>query len=227
MASDSQLRSIAKVKSVSDYTGSPKRNFEYNFATAIPIMDSFLTGVSQKGSLKQKAIAGGKQLKDWGIFLVVTNLYNKAINSLVSKSETLQNFRDNSPFAFMITNAAVGTAAGISGIHYINKGFSKFVAPHIPESVKSLGKNILGSADNSGASKVINNGMKTFSKNYPKITKGLGTVAQVALPLMCLGLMASMAFDMVKAKVTEHKTYKELEDVRLTAAQKLAMKNKN
>ena len=118
LASDSQLRSVAQSKALNDYANSPKRSFEYNFATALPIMDSFLVGATKKGNLKQKALAGGKQLKDWGIFLVAASLYNKAINKIVSKSETLQNFKENSPFAYTVTNALAGTAVGISAIKY-------------------------------------------------------------------------------------------------------------
>ena len=227
LASDSQLRSVAQSKALNDYANSPKRSFEYNFATALPIMDSFLVGATKKGNLKQKALAGGKQLKDWGIFLVAANLYNKAINKIVSKSETLQNFKENSPFAYTITNALAGTAVGISAIKYANKGYQKFIAPIIPEKVKQFGRTILGTSSESSVSGTINNGMKTFAKKYPKITKSMGTVAKWAMPVLCLGFMASIAYDMIKAKVNENRTYKNLEDARLSAAQQLAFQNKD
>ena len=227
LATDSQLRSVAQSKALNDYANSPKRSFEYNFATALPIMDSFLVGASEKGTLKQKALAGGRQLKDWGIFLAVAGLYNKAINKIVSKSETLQDFKENSPFAYTTTNALIGTAFGISAVKYANKGYQKFIAPLIPEKVKQLGRTIMGTADNSSVSGTINNGMKTFATKYPKITNCLGTVAKWAMPVMCLGFMASIAYDMIKAKVDENKTYKNLEDARLAAAQQLAIKNQD
>ena len=227
LASDSQLRSVAQCKALNDYASSPKRSFEYNFATALPVMDSFLVGVSKKGDIKQKALAGGKQLKDWGIFLIVASLYNKAINKIVSKSETLQNFKENSPFAYTATNALVGTAVGISAIRYANKGYQKFIAPIIPEKLKQFGKNIFGAKNESGVTSTINNGMKTLAKKYPKITNCLGTVAKLAMPVLCLGFMASIAYDMIKAKVDENRTYKNLEDARLAAAQQLAIKNQD
>ena len=136
-ATDAQLRSIAQYKSLNDFANSPNRKTESSFAKVLPVMDSVLVGASTQGSLGKKIVSGGKQLKDWGIFLAVTGLYHKAIDKIVSKSETLQNFRDNSPFAYGIANTVLGVTAGISGVHYVNKGFQKYIAPHIPKSVKN------------------------------------------------------------------------------------------
>lgn len=222
MASDAQLKSLAQYKSQSDFASSPNRKVESSLATAIPLMDSFLVGASAQGSLKKKVLTGGKQLKDWGIFLAVTGLYRKAIDKIVSKSETLQDFKQNSPFAYGIADTVLAVTAGISGVHYINKGYQKFIAPHIPEKVKSFARNIFNSTDESSIGKSINNGMKTFAKNYPKITKTLSTATKWALPLICLGVMGALAIDMIKAKVTEKNTYKQLEQARLAAAQQLA-----
>ena len=222
MASDAQLRGIAQYKSRSDYANSPARKVEYNVATALPVMDSFLVGMSTKGSLKNKVLSGGRQLKDWGIFLAVTNLYHKAIDKIVSKSETLQNFRENSPFAYGIANTALAVATGISGVHYVNKGYQKFIAPIIPQGVKNVVKSFVNSTDTSSVGKAVNGGMKTFATKYPRISATMGTAARWALPILCLGLMGAMAIDAIKAKMTENKTYKELEAARLAAAQQLA-----
>lgn len=225
LASNSQLRSIAQSKALNNYAGSPKREFEYKFATVLPVADSFLTGASASGGLKQKVLAGGKQLKDWGIFIAATGLYNKAIDKIVSKSETLQNFRENSPYAYTVSNALVGTVFGISAIKYINKGCQKYISPLIPDKVKQIGRTLAETAGKSSFSSTINNGIKAFANKYPKITNSMGTIAKLAMPVMCLGFIASIAYDMVKAKVNENKTYKQLEDARLAAAQTLAIKN--
>ena len=224
-ATDSQLRSIARQKAAGDYANSPKRKVEFNFATALPVVDSFMVGAATNGTLKKKVLAGGSQLKDWGIFLAVVHFYNKAINKIVEKSETLQNFKENSPFTFGVVNTVLGLTAGISGIRYINAGYRKFVAPYIPKCVKEFGKSVVNATDNSSVGKSINEGMKTFAQKYPNITKVFGATAKWALPLLCLGFIASMAIDAVKAKSNEDKTYKQLEAARLAAAQELASKN--
>ena len=223
MATDAQLRAAAQSKAYGDYAKSPRRKAEYNFATMLPVMDSFLVGATAPGSLKNKVLTGGKQLKDWGIFLVVANLYHSAINKIVSKSETLQNFKENSPFAFGITNTVLGVTAGISGIHLVNKGCQKFISPIIPQQVKEFTKGLANSMDNSSVGQSVNEGMKRFAKNYPKITKTFGVAAVWTLPILCLGMMGVMAYDAIKAKFTENRTYKELEGARLAAAQQLAM----
>ena len=225
LASDSQLRYIAKTKSNYDYVTSPKRKTERNFATMLPVMDSFLTGAEAKGSVGHKVVAGGVRLKDWGIFLAVTSLYTKAVNKIVDKSETLQKFRDNSPVAYGVTNAAVAVAAGISGIKYINKGFNKFIVPLIPKGLKDGVKNIFGKADNSKIGTVINNGMSSFAQKYPKITKALGVAERWALPVICAGFLVSIAADLIKSKKNENNIYNKLSDARLAAAQQLAIQN--
>ena len=82
MATDKQLKTIAQLKANYDYVNSPNRKFEHNVALTIPMMDSFLVGAATKGSLKNKVLAGGSQLKDWGIFLAITTLYNKAVDKV-------------------------------------------------------------------------------------------------------------------------------------------------
>ena len=225
LATDSQLRYIAKTKANYDYAASPKRKAERNFATMIPVMDSFLLGAGTKGTLGQKVVAGGNQLKDWGIFLVVTSLYNKMVNKIVDKSETLQKFRDNSPYTYGIANAAVGVTVGISGIHYVNKGFQRFISPLIPNRLKEVAKGFIEGTDNSNFGKVINNSMQNFAQKYPKISKVLGTTARWAMPVLCLGFLASMAIDIIKTKSNENKTFKQLSDARLAVAQELAAQN--
>lgn len=225
LASDSQLRYIAQSKANYEYATSPKRKAERNFATMLPVIDSFLTGAETKGTIGKKAAAGGLRLKDWGIFIAVTSLYNKAVNKIVDKSETLQKFRDNSPIAYGLMNAAVAVTAGISGIKYINKGFNKFVAPLIPKGLKDGAKNLFGKADNSKIGNIINNGMQAFAQKYPKITKALGVAEKWALPVICVGFLASIAADLAKTKSNENKTYKNLTDARLAAAQQLAVQN--
>ena len=225
MATDSQLRDIAREKANYDYATSPRRKVENKFANAIPVMDSLLTAAATKGTLKEKVLSGGNQLKDWGIFLAVTHCYNKAINKIVDKSETLQNFRDNSPFAYNFVNTALGVTAGISGIHYINKGYQKFVAPLIPKSIKNAAKDLINSTDESSIGTAINKGMKNFSKKYPKITNGFSTAAKFAMPVLCIAFMTSMVIDAIKTKSKENKIFKDLSDARLSAAQDLAAKN--
>ena len=225
LATDSQLRYIAKTKANYDYATSPKRKTERNFATMLPVMDSFITGAEAKGTIGQKVLNGGTRLKDWGIFIAITSLYNKAINKIVDKSETLQKFRDNSPIAYGVTNAAVAVTAGISGINYVNKGFNKFIAPHIPKSLKDGAKNLFGKTDNSKLGNIINNGMKSFANKYPKITKALGVAERWALPVICAGFLASIAADVIKTKKNENNLYNKLSDARLAAAQQLAIQN--
>lgn len=225
LASDAQLRNIAQQKARREYATSPNRKTESNFALALPVMDSFLVGATAKGGIKNKVLAGGNQLKDWGIFLFVTHLYHKAINKIVDKSETLQDFRENSPFMFGVANTALGVTAGISGIHYINKGYNKFISPLIPQKLKDGVKNLVNSTDKSSFVKAVNGNMKDFATKYPKITKTLNTAARWALPLLCLGFMGAMAIDAIKAKMNENRTYKQLSDARLAAAQELALKN--
>ena len=223
LATDSQLRNIARTKANYEYISSPKRKTETNFALMLPVMDSFLLGAGTKGSLGQKIATGGNQLKDWGIFLAVTHLYSKAVNKLVEKSQTLQNFKENSPTAFGVANIVTGLAAGISGIHYVNKGFQKFVSPLIPKGVKNAAKGIFEATDSSSLGKTINNGMKTFTKKYPKLSKTVNKAVKWAMPVLCLGFLASMAIDAVKAKASENETFNELSDARLAAAQQLAV----
>ncbi len=222
LATDSQLRSIARTKANYEYNNSPKRKTETNFAIMLPVMDSFLLGAGTKGSLGSKVVAGGKQLKDWGIFLAVTHLYNKAVNKMVEKSQTLQNFKENSPTAFGVANIALGVTAGVSGIHYINKGFQKFVSPLIPKGIKNAAKGLIESTDSSSLGKAVNKGMKNFTKNYPKLSKTLNVAVTWAMPVLCLAFLTSMAIDAVKAKASENETFKKLSDARLAAAQELA-----
>ncbi len=225
MATDSQLRNLAQFKSMNDFVNSPNRKTESGLAGVLPVMDSILVGASTKGSLKNKVLSGGNQLKDWGIFLAVTGLYRKAVDKMVSKSETLQNFKQNSPFAYGIADTTLAVVAGLSGIHYVNKGFQKFIAPIIPQSIKSTIKGFVNSTDESSFGKVINGGMKSFATKYPKITGVINTAAKWALPVVCLGVMTSLAIDIIKAKHSENKTYKELEKARLASAQQLAVQN--
>ena len=224
-ATDTQLKNIAQYSARSEFANSKKRKSEKKFANMIPVMDSFLYGATTNGTLSQKVIAGGSQLKDWGIFLLAANLYNKAVNGIVNKSETLQNFRENSPVIYGVTNTVLGVATGCSAIKWVNTLGRKFIAPIIPQKAKEFAKAVANSTDTGTIGKAINNGMKSFATNYPKITKTLKGVGKWALPLLCLGYIASLAIDVCKAKSKEQKIYDNLQDARLAAAQQLAAQN--
>ena len=224
-ATDTQLKDIARYSARKEFANSPKRKSEKKFANMLPVMDSFLYAATADGSLSQKVMAGGKQLKDWGIFIIAANLYNKAINRIVNKSETLQNFRDNSPVAYGVANTALGVTAGLSAVRWVNALGRKFIAPLIPQKAKDLAKAVAESTDTGTIGKAINNGMKNFATKYPKITKSLGFVGKWALPLLSLGYLASLAIDVFKTKSTEKKIYNELNNARLAAAQQLAVQN--
>lgn len=224
-STDTQLRTIAKYNANSEFANSKKRKSERRFANILPIMDSFLYGATSAGPLSSKVLEGGNQLKDWGIFLVATNLYNKAIDKIVDKSETLQNFRENSPVLFGIANTVLGAATGISAIKYVNAGYKKFISPLIPKTVKNIAKNVVDSSDTSKVGKFINSGMENAATKYPKITKSLGIVGRYALPLLCLGYIASLAVDVCKTKIKEEKIFNALKEARLNAAQQLATNN--
>lgn len=224
-ATDTQLKNIAQFSVGREFANSPKRKAERGFANMLPFMDSFLYGATTNGSISQKVLAGGNQLKDWGIFLLATNLYNKAIDKIVDNSETLQNFKENSPILYGTTNTILGLSAGISAIKYVNAGYKKFIAPLIPKKVKFIANNLVAFSDTSAVGKHINKGMEKLATNHPKITKSLGIVGRYALPLLCLGYIASLAMDVCKAKIKEEKIYNTLKDARLNAAQQLAMNN--
>lgn len=224
-ATDTQLKNIAQQNVAREFANSPKRNSERRFAYMLPFADSFLYGATTQGSLSRKVLAGGSQLKDWGIFLLATNLYNKAIDKIVDKSEAVQNFRDNSPVLFGAANTVLGVAVGYSAIKYLNAGYKKFIAPLIPQKVKNAVKSVVGLSDNSAIGKSVNEGMKGFAVKYPKITKALGIVGRYALPILCLGYIASLAVDVIRAKAKVSQTVEALKDVRLAAAQQLAANN--
>lgn len=225
-ATDSQLRNIASTKANYDYATSPHRKTERKVANMLPVMDSFILGATTKGSLGTKAVSGGKELIDWGIFIGLANIYRKAVNGAVNNSESLQNFKENHPVAFNVSNALVGTAACLSGVYYIKKGYNKFIAPHISQKFKDMPKNIADQIDNSGIGRSINNGMKTFASKYPKITKGLKIGAIWALPVVCIGILATWISDMAKANNTKKSTLNELKAMRLASAQQLALENR-
>ena len=225
LATDSQLRSIARAKASYEYNSSPHRKTEKKFANMIPVMDSFLMGASTQGTLGQKVVSGGKDMADWGIFIGLAYLYNKAVNKIVGKSETLQNFKENSPAAYGIANVALGATTCMSGLYYIKKGYQKFIVPHLPKNIKNAPENIAKGIDDSSFAKTINNSMKNFAKNYPNITKCLRTGAVWALPVLSLGFIAVWVVDLIKANGTQKRTLKELEAARLAAAQQLAMQN--
>ncbi|MBQ7450723.1 hypothetical protein IJS77_04835 [bacterium] len=224
-ATDAQLKNIAQYNARREFANSPKRKSEAKFANMLPVMDSFLTGATAKGSLSTKIITGGNELKDWGIFILATSLYNKAVNKIVSKSETLQNFRENSPVMYGVANTALGVATGFSAIKYVNKGYQKFIAPLIPQKFKDSLKGFVDSADTTKIGKSINRGMQNFATKYPKITRGLGIVGKLALPVLCLGYITSLVIDVCKAKSKGEKTFEELKEARLMAAQQLASQN--
>lgn len=224
-ATDTQLKNIAQYSARREFTDSPKREKERKFANIIPIMDSFLYGATTKGNLSTKVLAGSNQLKDWGIFIIAAKLYNKAIDKIVNKSETLQNFRDNSPILFGTTNTILGVAMGCSAIKWTNKLYKKLIAPIIPQKAKEISKGFVNYTDNRSLGKAINNGMQSFATKYPKITKTLNTVGKWTLPLICLGYITSLAIDICKAKSKEDRIYNKLQDARLAAAQQLASQN--
>ena len=224
-ATDTQLKNIAQYNARNEFANSNMRKTEKSFANVLPIMDSFLYGATTRGNLSQKVLAGSSQLKDWGIFILATSIYNKAVNGIVNKSETLQNFRDNSPVCFGIANTILGVATGCSAIKWINTLGRKFIVPHIPKKAKEIAKSFINSTDSGSIGKVINGGMKNFATKYPKITKVLGSVGRWALPVLCLGYLCSLAIDVCKAKSKENKIYNELQNARLIAAQQLAIKN--
>lgn len=225
LATDSQIRNIANARANYEYNSSPNRKIERKVANMLPVMDSFLIGASTKGSLGTKVVSGGKELVDWGIFIGLAHLYGKTVKNIVNNSETLKDFKENHPVAFNLANTALGVTACCSGCYYIKKGYQKFIAPHISQKVKNLPQNVADDIDNSGIGKSINEGMKNFAKNYPKITKGLKIAAVWTLPIVCAGLLITWVTDMVKANNIKKTTQKELEELRLSAAQQLAMQN--
>lgn len=224
-ATDSQLKSIAKAKAGYEYSTSPKRKNEHNFATMLPIADSFLVGAGTKGHIGKKIVTGGRQLKDWGIFLLVTDLYSKVVDKVVSKSETLQNFREESPLAFGFANAVLGVTVGINGIKAVNKIGKKYVMPMLPDNVKSFFKDFSKNVNKSNIGKSINTNIKKFANRYPSIAKAGRIVSMWAMPVVCAGILISMVSDIIKAKKTEKETYNKLSDLRLEAAQSMATQN--
>ena len=224
-ATDNQLKTIAQYSARSEFANSKKRKAEKKFANMLPVMDSFLYGATAKGNLSQKVLAGGNQLKDWGIFILATSLYSKAINAIVNKSETLQDFRKDSPVCFGVANTALGVATGFSAIRWVNALGRRFIVPYIPQKAKELARAFVGSTDTCKVGQAVNNGIKTFAAKYPKISKTLGAAGRWALPLLCLGYLTSLAIDICKTKSKENKIYNQLQDARLTAAQQLALKN--
>ena len=224
-ATDSQLRNIASAKANYDYASSPNRKTERKFANMLPVMDSILIGASTKGSLGSKVVSGGKELADWGVFIGLAYLYNKMIGKLVKNSDTLQDFKENSPVAFNVANAAVGVTACCSGLYYIKKGFNKFIAPHLSTGVKNFPKSLADNIDDSSFGKRINKGMAEFANNYPKITKGLKIAAVWTLPVLCAGLLITWVADLAKINKNKKATLKNLEDARLTATQQIAIEN--
>ena len=224
-ATDAQLKNIAQYNAQREFATSPKRKAERKFANMLPVMDSFLVGATTGGTLKDKVLTGGNQLKDWGIFILATSLYNKAINKIVSKSETLQNFRENSPVIFGVANTALGITTGISAINYVNKFYKSVISPLIPNGFKESVKGIVDSTDSGSLGKAVNKGMTNFAANHPNITKTFGVIGKYALPVLCLAYIASLTIDLFKAKSTENRVYNELKDARLAAAQQLAAEN--
>ena len=223
-ATDTQLKNVAQYCARNEFANSKKRKAEKKFANMIPIVDSFLYGATSKGKLSTKIMAGGGQLKDWGIFIAATELYNKAINKIVDKSETLQNFRENSPVMFGVANTALGVTTGISAIKWVNVFGRKFILPYIPKNIKNFAKSFIKSTDTGRVGKAINSGMKKFAQKHQTSTKVLGTIGKWALPLLCLGYITSLVFDVCKAKSKEDKIYNNLKEARLAAAQQLAAK---
>ena len=225
MITDSQINAVANARANYEYNNSSHRKTERKFANMLPVMDSFLLGASTTGSLGTKVVSGGKELADWGIFIGLAHLYRKTINKIVNNSETLQNFKEDSPVAFNLANTALGVTVCCSGAYYIKKGYQKFIAPHISKDVKDAPQNLADKIDKSSIGKSINEGMKNFAKNYPKITNGLKIAAVWTLPIVCVGILATWITDMVKANNVKKTTQKELEGLRLAAAQQLAMQN--
>lgn len=224
-ATDAQLKNIATAKANYDYASSPNRKTERKFANMLPVMDSVLIGASTQGSLGSKVVSGGKELTNWGIFIGLSYLYNKMMGKLVKNSDTLQNFKENSPVAFNVANVAVGVTACCSGLYYIKKGFNKFVAPHLSKGVKDFPKNLADNIDDSSFGKRINAGLANFAKDYPKITKGLKIAAAWTLPILCAGLLITWIADLAKINKNKNTTLKNLEDARLAATQQIAVEN--
>lgn len=179
---DSQLQFLAYTGTLDKNKEKKRRNSLTRTFYALPVVDTIASGILAKRVYENKAgikrvgktllstrvKAAGITAGIWGLALTGIGMYNVIKRSIVSHSETLQNFERNNPVtSFLLDVGAIFGGLALGGV-----GIAKFMKKH-PEKVVNLNKKankVLAKLDKTKLNKEI----------LPSISKGVAKVAQKA-----------------------------------------------
>lgn len=228
--SDDQIKDLAYISSYKENSKINKKNKKIMTTTllALPVAAAVSRGAFTRGSLGRKALKAGAAGADWGFALVVLGVYNGIKNSIVKKSEGLQNFEKHNPITSLIVDVALFmTALGLGG-RGLNKLVGKLRTEH-PEKALRADKKILNIAKSINKTKAnnqylpkISEGLAKFSEKMP-ITSGLAkfALANAVLITFATGLLKTIHNRKESNKKTE-KVYRDLKEAQLDTAKALS-----
>ncbi len=167
------------------------------------IMDSKknILSVAEKpltGKFSSKLSAAGNTAMFWGGVLLVSGIYNSVKKAIVSKSEKMQNFERNHPFASLV--ADIGLFLGTLSL--AKKGADKVANKIIaksPEFVKGLNKNIANAKNWLDTTKINTKVLPKFSEYFAKLSKKAPFVAELGVAAVSVAPIIVLVNSLLKA----------------------------
>jgi len=221
-------RQAAVAAAYDQYQSSPGTKASKLFSDTLPVTDSLVRGATAKGTLSTKFGTTADNLKDWGVFLVVTKLYDKITNKIVEKCPPLQRFQEKHPAVSNLLGLGGAVGTGIAGIHYTNKLLNN-VATRLQQKPNKnnvlmfiegvlTGKH-LEKIDTTKVGKNINSGIEKLADN--STAKKLGAAARLAIPLLAIGFIVKAVKDRANFVKNAERNYNEIQQTKLEVAKAL------
>lgn len=168
---DAELATIAQLKASKDNYNKRHKQSMNSALYALPVVASLSSGIMAGGELSNRAKAAGTTGAGWLGALLLLGVYDKVKNSIVSKSEKLQDFQQNHPILSLALDFGLFTGAFFAGDKAVRTGLNKLKNVSKYADLKaSLSNKIKNALDNSVVNKRI----------LPKITENVAKLAERA-----------------------------------------------
>ncbi len=198
--SDSEIEAISK-KAASDKFQRQSRPIT-TVGTAIPYVDSVVTGMSRKGSFGDKATAGLSTAAFWALFIGISKLYTKFVYGVINRSDTLRNYNQEHPTpvalfttltgaAFSALGAVFGLKGLTGGYNRLRKAFNKDALTE-KDVARAIDKLPLTEKINTRVLEPVRVGVTDFFAKHATTSKAV----KLAIPLALLGLIVKFFYDM-------------------------------
>lgn len=226
-ADDFDLATRAQLQASRDNYNKRHKQSMNSALYALPVVASLSSGIMAGGNLSNRAIAAGTTGAGWVGALLLLGVYDKVKNSVVSKSEKLQNFQQNHPMLSLALDFGLFTCAFFAGDKVVKKGLNKLENVSKYADLKaSLSNKVKNALDNSVVNKrILPKITENVAKLYERAPRTYNVGYSVIKNSVWIVLLASIMRDSINIKKHNEsvkKHFDELKVVQFNAAKALA-----